>query len=585
MSTSALLWETLKRGRLIALLSPGSPEECVSAYETLTPLDVVLEVALRTKAALPGMAALRDRHPDALFMAGTIMTPRQAEQAMDAGAAGVVSPDFFPEVVEAGVRRDVLCLPGGIGDVGKQLAWKAELLGCDIEELRERYPYQWAYKLFPAMAAAPTFLELAAAWKSVYPGLTIVYTGGVAAENLPQIVNRDPNGIICGSALGRLATEPESLAREARRWLDLIHGAARRPPAAAERPAEQLIPDRSGRTVVAFGELMLRLSAPPGRRFIQATGMDATFGGAEANVAVSLANWGIQARMVTALPEHAIGEAAAAALRAQGVDTQYVLRQGSRIGLYYLEHGAAQRPSQVVYDRSGSSITTIRPGQLDWAAVFQDADWFHWSGITPALGASVAETLQEALCAAREAGVRVSVDLNYRSKLWSREQAREVMTPLVKQSDLLIGNEEDAASVFGIGPGAAEAARGRLNPEAYREVARQLVDRLGVKLAAITLRESHSASDNAWSACLFDGKAFHVSRHYPIHVVDRVGAGDAFAAGLIYGLLIGKGLRDTLEFAAAASCWKHTILGDFNYATIAEVESLAAGDASGRVRR
>ena len=217
--------------------------------------------------------------------------------------------------------------------------------------------------------------------------------------------------------------------------------------------------------------------------------------------------------------------------------------------------------------------------------MFRNADWFHWSGITPALGPSVAETLREALHAAKQAGVRVSADLNYRARLWSKEQAREVMTALMQYVDLVIGNEEDAASVFGIGPGAAEATRGRLNPEAYREVARQLVEKLGVRMVAITLRESLSASDNTWSACLFDGKAFLVSRRYTIHVVDRVGAGDAFAAGLIYGLLTDRERHDALEFAVAASCWKHTILGDFNFATIAEVESLAAGDAAGRVRR
>jgi 2-dehydro-3-deoxygluconokinase len=579
------LWERLKRGRLIALLSPNSPEECVSAYETLAPLGVVLEIALRTKAALPSITALRSRHPDALFMAGTVITRRQAELALDAGAAGIVSPDFFPEVVEACVNRDVLCLPGGIGDAGKQLALKAACYGCEIEELRQRHPYQWAYKLFPAMAAAPTFLELAAGWKAVYPGLTVVYTGGVTAENLRQIVRHDPDGLICGSALGRYAAERENLDREARRWLAIIGGEASKPESAVAVAALSAGPKRRSRTAVTFGELMLRLAAPPGLRFNQATAIDATFGGAEANVAVALANWGFRARFVSALPEHAVGQSAIASLRAHGVDTQHVLRQGSRIGLYYLEHGASQRPSQVVYDRAGSSITTIRPRQVDWAEVFREADWFHWSGITPALGPSVAETLREAIAAAKQAGATVSVDLNYRAKLWSKEQAREVMTPLMQHVDLVIGNEEDAANVFGIGPGAAEAARGRITPDAYHEVARQLVEKLGVKMVAITLRESLSASDNAWSACLFDGTDFRVSRRYTIHMVDRVGAGDAFAAGLIYGLLTDKDRRDALEFAAAASCWKHTMLGDFNIATVAEVESLAAGDAAGRVRR
>ena len=586
MNRSASLWETLKRNRLIALISPGSPEECVSTYETLVPLGVVLEIALRTKAALPGIAALHARHPDALFMAGTVVSRGQAEQVLNAGAAGIVSPDFFPEVVETCAQRDILCLPGGLGDAGKQLALKAACYGCEFEELRERYPYQWAYKLFPALAAAPTFLEMAASWRAVFPGLTIVYTGGVTAENLRQIFKHDRDAIVCGSALGRFAADPEALRQEARRWLGVIEAATgQRATTETARLAESSIPKRPGRTVVTFGELMLRLAAPPGLRFNQTAALDATYGGAEANVAVALANWGCRTRFVTALPQHAIGQTALAALQAHGVDTQHVLRQGSRIGLYYLEHGASQRPSQVIYDRAGSSITTIRPGQVDWAAVFQDADWFHWSGITPALGPSVAETLREALSAAQQAGVTVSADLNYRAKLWSKEQARETMTPLMRYVDLVIGNEEDAANVFGIGPGAAEATAGRVDPEAYRQVARRLVETLGVKLAAITLRESRSASENGWSACLFDGRDFHVSRRYTIHVVDRVGAGDAFAAGLIHGLLTDKPHCDALEFAVAASCWKHTMLGDFNIATIAEVESLAAGDAAGRVRR
>ncbi len=616
MSASALLWETLKQTRLIALLSPGSDEECESAYETLAPLGVVLEIALRTKAGLPGMATLRARHPDALFLAGTVITRRQAEEAMEAGASGIVSPDFFPEVVEACVRKDVLCLPGGVGDAGKQLALKAACYGCDFEELRTRYPYQWSYKLFPAMAAVPTFLEMAASWRAVYPGLTVVYTGGVTAENLHEIVKHDPDGIACGSALGRYAKQPEALAREARRWLSAIHEAASRRVLAEEGvsaggrasaenraqmydrvPAEDRVSvednrtpeppmrQRRSRTVVTFGELMLRLSAPPGRRLNQAAALDATFGGAEANVAAALANWGFRARMVTALPEHAVGQAAIAALRTPGVDTRYILRQGDRVGLYYLEHGASQRPSQVIYDRANASIASIQPGQIDWSAVFQNADWFHWSGITPALGPSVAEVLREALDAAKQAGVKVSADLNYRAKLWSKQQAREVLTPLMQHVDLVIGNEEDAANVFGIQPRDADAATGRVTPEAYRSVAQQLVAQLGVKMSTVTLRESLSASDNGWSACLFDGKDFHVSRRYTIHVVDRVGAGDAFAAGLIYGLLTEKPPRDALEFAVAASCWKHTILGDFNFATIAEVESLAAGNTAGRVRR
>ncbi len=582
MNRSASLWEVLRSNRLIALLTPASADECVLAYETLHPLGVVLEIACRSEAALPGMAALRTRHPDALFLAGTVLTRRQAEQAIEAGAAGVVSPDFLPPVVETCVRSDVMCIPGGLGDIGKQLALKAELYGCDVDELRVRYPYQWVYKLFPALAS-PALLEMVSAWKAVYPGLTIIYTGGVTAENARQILRRDPDAILCGSALARYIKDPDLAAREVRQWVSVVRGAL--PPAAEPRPAPPAASVTKPLTVVTFGELLLRLSPPHGLRLGQAAQLDATFGGAEANVAVALARWGVEARFVTALPTHALGDAALTALRAHGVDTRHVLRLGDRLGLYYLEHGAAQRPTQVIYDRAGSSVNAIQPGQIDWAAVFQGADWFHCSGITPALSGNAADVVAEALHTARRAGLTVSFDLNYRAKLWSGAQARETLTPLMNCVDILVGNEEDAASVFGFGPVADLTQTGRLDPQLYRDVTRQLVERFVLRMAAITLRESSSASENAWSACLYDGKEFHVSRRYAIPVVDRVGAGDAFAAGLIYGQLAGKSTADALEFAVAASCWKHTILGDLNLSTVQEVESLACGNVTGRVQR
>jgi 2-dehydro-3-deoxygluconokinase len=583
VQTAALLWKVLKRSRLVALLAPESAEQCVAAYELFSPLGVVLEIALRTEAALDGLAAVRARYPDALCLAGTVLTRRQAEQAIEAGAAGIVCPDFVPAVVEACVQKNVMCVPGGTADVGKQLALKAELYGCEPGELRARYPYQWVYKLFPALTPAAN-LDLVAAWRAVYPGLAIMYTGGVNAENLHHVIERDPEAIICGSALARDVHDAERTRREVERWQAALRPPAERPHAAAARSAGA---GPSGTTprVVTFGEVLLRLSPPPRLRLTQARSLGVAFGGAEANVAASLANWGLSAQVVTALPEHAVGQAALSALRAAGIDTQHVLRQGARLGVYYLEPGASQRPSQVIYDRAGSAMTTLRPEQVDWQVVLRGASWFHCSGITPALSPVLADMLRAALEAAHRAGVTVSLDLNYRAKLWSAKQARETLTPLMDYVNVLIGNEEDAGIVFGIGPGAVEVARGRLEPEAYREVTRQLVQRFRLWMAAVTLRESTSASDNTWSAYLHDGHGFHASKRYSIHVVDRVGAGDAFAAGLIYGLLSGRSEAEALEFAVAASCWKHTVSGDFNAATVAELDALAAGDTSGRVRR
>ncbi|MHC4944899.1 MAG: PfkB family carbohydrate kinase [Planctomycetota bacterium] len=337
--------------------------------------------------------------------------------------------------------------------------------------------------------------------------------------------------------------------------------------------------------VVTFGEVMLRLSPSQGMRFGQGTLFDATYGGAESNVAVALANYGIRSRYVTALPDHAMGQAAINALRTYGVDCSHVLRQGDRIGIYFLEHGASQRPSKVIYDRAGSSISQIQPGQVNWQAVFNDAVWFHFSGITPALSDFAAATTAEAVQAAHEAGVWISVDLNYRSKLWSEERAREVMTSLMQYVDVAIGNEEDFEKVFGIRAGKTDVSAGKLDVNAYQEVAQQAFERFRLRMIAITLRESLSASDNVWSACLHDGTNFMLSKEYPIHIVDRVGGGDAFSSGLIYSLLRGNNPQESLEFAVAASCLKQTISGDFNLVTTQEIESLAQGNQTGRIQR
>ena len=339
------------------------------------------------------------------------------------------------------------------------------------------------------------------------------------------------------------------------------------------------------KAAVFFGELLLRLGTKRYERFTQAREFEIAYTGAEANAAVSLANFGLEASVVSVVPQNEIGDACVNFIRQFGVDTEQVLRRGDRLGLFYLETGASQRPSKVIYDRAASAITELRPGDLDWEDILNGKDWFHFSGTAPALSPYLPEIVAEACRVARRRGVTVSCDINYRRKLWAPPRAQEVMTALMANVDILIGNEEDAEMVFGIKAGGVDVTAGKIDRREYESVARRLVDAFELQLAAITLRESLSASDNNWSAMLYDGTGCHFSRVYPIHVVDRVGGGDSFTGGLIYALLSGRSTAQALEFAVAASCLKHTIHGDFNLVTVSEVERLLAGDASGRVQR
>jgi 2-dehydro-3-deoxygluconokinase len=337
--------------------------------------------------------------------------------------------------------------------------------------------------------------------------------------------------------------------------------------------------------VVCFGEIMLRLSPPGYLRFVQANSFDVVYGGGEANVTVSLANYGVDTAYVTKVPDNPIGQAAINELRRFGVDTGSIVLGGERLGIYYLEKGASQRASKVVYDRKYSSVSQAKAGDFDWNRIFQGAEWFHFTGITPALGDNVAELTLEACKAAKKLGLKVSCDLNYRKNLWSTEKAGKVMAGLMEYVDVCIANEEDAEKVCGIKATNTDITGGKLSHDGYRTVARELKDRFGFEKVAITLRGSISASDNNWAAMLFDGEEYYFSKNYPIHIVDRVGGGDSFGAGLIYGFISGYSPKDTLEFAVAASCLKHSIEGDFNHATLAEVKALMGGDGSGRVQR
>lgn len=337
--------------------------------------------------------------------------------------------------------------------------------------------------------------------------------------------------------------------------------------------------------IVTFGELMLRLAPEGYYRFFQNDRMQATFGGGEANVAVSLANYGMDASFVTKLPTHAIGQGAVNSLRALGVDTSDIVRGGERVGIYYLEKGASQRGSVCIYDRAYSAIQMASPSDFDWDKIFDGADWFHFTGITPALGENLVQICIEACKAAKAHGVKISCDLNYRGKLWTREEARKAMTELCQYVDVCISNEEDAKDVFGIEAENTDIYGGKLDKNGYKSVAKQLMDTFGFEKVAITLRSSISASDNDWAGMLYDGENYCFSKEYHLHIVDRVGGGDSFGGGLIYALLSGKDTQSAIEFAVAASALKHSIEGDYNRVGVSEVEKLAGGDGSGRVQR
>lgn len=337
--------------------------------------------------------------------------------------------------------------------------------------------------------------------------------------------------------------------------------------------------------IVSFGEIMMRLNPPGYLRFCQAAAFEASYAGGEANVAVSLANYGHESAYVTRLPAHEIGQNAVNELRRYGVDTSMMLRGGARLGIYFVEKGASQRGSKVIYDRAHSAIAEARRADFDWEKIFAGADWFHFTGITPALGGALPEICMDAVMAARKLGVKVSCDLNYRKKLWTRAQAGEEMAKLMPFVDLVIANEEDAKDVFGIAAENTDVESGVIDRAGYVSVAKQLVARFGCKYAAITLRGSISASENNWSGMLYDGKDAFFARNYLIRIVDRVGGGDSFGGGLIHALLAGWDPQTAIEFAVAASCLKQTIEFDFNHASEAEVLALMGGSGSGRVQR
>ena len=338
-------------------------------------------------------------------------------------------------------------------------------------------------------------------------------------------------------------------------------------------------------SVVTFGEVMMRLATQHRERFTQSREFEVTYGGGECNVAVSLSLFGIDTTFISAIPKNDIGQACINYIRQFGVNTNSILRSGNRLGIYFLESGASMRASKVIYDRSGSSISEIKPGDIDWKKIFSGKDWFHFTGITPAISSQASEACKEAAQIASEMGLTISADMNYRKNLWSPEEAQKTMKPLMNFVDIVIGNEEDAEKCLGVSAD-VDVTSGNIDPNAYKPVIEKLQKEYDFKKIAITLRESISADDNNWSAIYFDGKEIYIGKKYPVRIVDRVGGGDAFASGIIYGNLQKNwSSQQILDFAVASSAMSHTFHGDFNLVSIEEVNSIAKGDTSGRVQR
>lgn len=535
------------------------------------------EVTFRREGADLCIKAMKEEYPDMLVGAGTVLSKEQVDAALNAGAEFIVSPGLDEAIVSYCIEKNICVIPGvsTASDVAK-----AYSLGLKV------------VKFFPAEAAGG--VKMLKALSAPYNMMTFMPTGGISKDNMASYYALK-NVIACGGSFmidAKAIKEGnfdkiKNLTKEVVEAINALNGNDSNKENNAFNPQKKNI-DLSGlsdKKVITFGELMLRLAPEGYLRFVQADTFEATFGGGEANVSISLANFGMNTSFVTKLPAHEIGQMSVNSLRKYGVDTSLIVRGGKRVGIYYLEKGASQRASKVIYDRAGSAIAEASKSDFDWDKIFEGAGWFHFTGITPALSDELAEIALEACKKAKEKGIIVSCDLNYRNKLWSKEKAGEVMGKLCEYVDVCISNEEDANDVFKIKAPDTDVTAGEINSEGYKYVAEVLKKRFGFSYVAITLRESISASDNRWGAMLYDGNDFYFSKKYNVHIVDRVGGGDSFGAGLIYSLTHNANPADAIEFAVAASCLKHSIEGDYNFVSVDEVNKLAKGDASGRVQR
>ncbi len=537
------------------------------------------EVCFRTKIAGKCINILSKKFPNLILGAGTVLNKEQVDMALDAGAQFIVSPALNEEIVKYCQELKVPVVPG-ISSASE--VDQATRLGLDL------------VKFFPAEATGG--IKFIKAISSAYPKMKFMPTGGINAENLKNYIEFEKISACGGSWMVSkkliAAKDFDTIKQEAKNAIQIIQKARTSTQEKELKIIEKTKIEKedaklqlSNKKVVTMGEIMLRLSPTGFNRFIQAENFDLVFGGAEANVAVSLANFGVQSSFVTKLPEHEIGQAAINSLRKYGVNTSQIVRGGDRVGIYFLEKGASQRASKVIYDRANSAIAEAKPKDFNWEKIFENADCFHLTGITPALSDNARKICLDACKTAKKMGLIVSCDLNYRKKLWSPKEASKAMTALCKYVDICISNEEDAEKVFGIKSKNSDVQHGKLNKQAYQEVAESLCKKFKFKKVGITLRESISASENNWSAMLYENGESYFSKKYSMQVIDRLGGGDSFAAALICAELEGFSPQEQIEFASAASCLKHSINGDFNQVSYDEVLTLAMGDGSGRVQR
>jgi len=562
--------ERLHELKIIPVVKFTDVEKAVPVAQALSNAGLpCVEVTFRTAQAEEAIKRITAAFPDMLVGAGTVLTPEQVERAAAAGAKFIVTPGFNPRVVDYCLELGLPITPGCSNP-------------SDIEQALERSLE--VVKFFPAENLGG--VAMLKAMSGPYGSVKFIPTGGINTKNIRDYLAFDKVLACGGSWMVKdeliNASDYASIEKLTREAVQVVRGepTADKVESGGNAPRKPL----AGK-VVTFGEIMLRLAPEGYTRFVQAETFGTTYGGGEANVAVSLANFGLDARYVTKLPAHEIGQAAVDSLRRFGVDTTKIVRGGKRVGIYFLEKGASQRASKVIYDRAGSAIAEAIPADFNWSDIFEGACWFHFTGITPALGDNAAEICLAACKEAKSRGLTVSCDLNYRKNLWPREKAGKVMAGLMPYVDICIANEEDAKDVFGIAANDSDISSGKLSHEGYKSVAKKLAERFGFEKVAITLRGSISANDNRWAGMLYDNGEFYFSKEYTIHIVDRVGGGDSFGGGLIYATMSGKSPQEALEFAVAASCLKHTIEGDFNQVSKDEVEKLAGGDASGRVQR
>ncbi|MDO5445425.1 MAG: KHG/KDPG aldolase/sugar kinase fusion protein [Eubacteriales bacterium] len=530
-----------------------------------------IEVTARNAIAFDAIRTIKTAFPDMAVGAGTIRSTELVDQAIAAGADYCVMPGFSKEVVGYCIEKGMPCVPGTTSPTEIE---EASALGLTV------------LKFFPAEANGG-----AAALKLLngpYPGIRWVPTGGVGFENIDKYLKLKCVAACGGSYMAKSdvikAGDWDKITDECRRAVRIADQARGKAAPLCDR-AQYAGKKADGSKIVGFGDLLVSLNPEGYRRFLQTDAFRVNYTGAEANVLASLSLFGLDTEFVTRLPDNPIAAAAAANMRKVGMGVDKIVYGGERIGVIYTERGASQRASKVVYDRKYTSIATAQPSDFDWDEIFADAGWFHFTGITAALSDSTAACCLAACKKAKEKGITISCDLNYRKNLWSEQKARSVMEELVSYVDILIANEEDADKVLGIRSADTDVETGKLNREGYVDVARQICEKFGVQKVGITLRRSLSASDNAWSAMLYDGKEAFFSREYMVHIVNRVGGGDSFTAGLIYALVNAYEPQKAIEFATAASCLKHSIEEDFNLVSVAEVEALAAGNGSGRVQR